>query len=242
MPVDADDAALKDLLEVQSEDTEIQRLTQRQASLPEAARLAEVTSQLEEFDADLEIARKQLEEITREQNRLEGEIELLGQKTGREEGRLFSGAVSNPKELSALQAEVAGLQRRSGALEDELLEVMVQRDSANETVQSLEGERAAAFTQAEELTAQVAELSGEIETALAEHSAHRVELAGRIPSELLKLYESLRDSKQGVGAAELVGDTCQGCHTALPSREVEHLRAERGLQRCDNCRRILVVT
>src|ERR671910_737101 len=101
MPVDADDAALKDL--------------------PEAARLAEVTSQLEEFDADLEIARKQLEEITREQNRLEGEIELLGQKTGREEGRLFSGAVSNPKELSALQAEVAGLQRRSGALEDELL-------------------------------------------------------------------------------------------------------------------------
>ena len=242
MPDAADEDALKSLLEVQSEDSEIQRLTQRQAALPEAARLAEVNSQLEELDADLDIARKQLEEITREQNRLEGEIELLGQKIGREEGRLFSGAVSNPKELSALQEEVASLKRRSGALEDELLEVMVHRDSANETILSLEGERSTAARSAEELTALVAEVVSEIETALAKNSARREEVATSIPEEVMTLYERLRDTKQGIGAAELVGDTCQGCHTALPAREVERLRAERGLQRCDNCRRILVVT
>lgn len=237
-----DDAALKELLEVQAEDSEIQRLTQRRASLPEAVRLAEVNSQVEELGADLEIARKQLEEITREQNRLEGEIELLGQKIGREEGRLFSGGVSNPKELSALQAEVAGLKRRSSGLEDQLLEVMVQRDSVNETIQSLEQERAGATGQAEELAATLAELMGEIEASLEEHSARRSELVAGIPSDLLQLYEGLRDSKQGVGAAALVGGACQGCHTTLPAREVERLRAEKGLQRCDNCRRILVVT
>jgi predicted nucleic acid-binding Zn-ribbon protein len=242
MAVAADDDALKNLLEVQSEDSEIERLTQRRASFPEAAQLAEVNAQLEELDADLVIARKQLEEITREQNRLEGEIELLTQKIGREEGRLFSGGVSNPKELSALQEEVASLKRRSGGLEDELLEVMVHRDSSNETIQSLEGERSTAAGSAEELTAKVAELTSEIETALAEHSARRAEVASGVPADLLKLYAGLRDSKQGIGAAALVGDTCQGCHTALPAREVERLRAEKGLQRCENCRRILVVT
>jgi len=242
MPVDADDAALKGLLEVQTEDSEMKRLTQRRDSLPEARRLAEVNSQLEELDADLEIARKQVEEITREQNRLEGEMEILTQKIGREEGRLFSGGVSNPKELSALQEEVASLKRRSGTLEDELLEVMVHRDSSNETIQSIEAERSATARTSEELTAQVAELTSDVETALAEHSARRAEVAAGVPAELLKLYEGLRDSKQGIGVAALVGDTCQGCHTALPAREVERLRVEKGLQRCDNCRRILVVT
>jgi len=242
MPVEAGDDALKNLLEVQTEDSEIQRLTQRREALPEATRLAEANSQLEELNADLEIARKQLEEITREQNRLEGEIEILAQKIGREEGRLFSGAVSNPKELSALQEEVASLKRRNGVLEDQLLEVMVHRDSSNETIQSLDAERSAAARTAEELAARVAELTSEIETARAEHSARRGEVASAVPAELLKLYEGLRDSKQGIGAAALVGNTCQGCHTALPAREVERLRAEKGLQRCDNCRRILVVT
>ena len=42
----------------------------------------------------------------RRPNRLEGEVELLDQKIGREEQRMFAGTVSNPKELSALQAEV----------------------------------------------------------------------------------------------------------------------------------------
>jgi predicted nucleic acid-binding Zn-ribbon protein len=242
MPIRADDAALRNLLRLQSEDTEIRRLNDRRATLPEAARLSEVNDHLAELDADLEIARKQLNVVEVDQNRLEGEIEMLGSKTSREEQRLFSGGVANPKELSSLQAEVESLKRRRGDLEDKLLEVMVGRDSALATVESLEKERSAAATESEDLTARVAELTGDIDAALADHAARRSEAAGTIDAELLSLYEGIRDSKHGVGAAELVGDTCQGCHTKLPAREVERLRNERGLQRCDNCRRILVVT
>jgi predicted nucleic acid-binding Zn-ribbon protein len=62
-----------------------------------------------------------------------------------------------------------------------------------------------------------------------------------LPQELVALYEKIRAAKGGVGAAALEQGTCQGCHTKLPAREVERLRAEGGLQRCENCRRILVV-
>jgi uncharacterized protein len=240
--MDVDDGALAQLLELQTEDTEIKRLNERRASLPEAAQLDRLNSQLAEFDADLGIARKQLEEIEREHNRLEGEIELLAQKTVREEGRLFSGSVSNPKELSSLQAEVEMLKRRAGGMEDDLLEIMVQKDSASEMVQRLETERAAAAAESQSLTGQVGTLINEIDVALTERGGRRLEIASAIPESLLRLYEQLRDTKQGVGAAQLSNGTCQGCHTKLPSREVERLRAERGLQRCDNCRRILVVT
>jgi uncharacterized protein len=242
MPTDVDAGALDRLLQLQTEDSEIRRLLARRASLPEARRLAEVTDQLDELNADLAIAQKQHDEMAHEQNRLEDEIESLSQKTAREEQRLFSGGVSNPKELSSLQAEVEMLKKRSSGLEDELLEVMVKRDGVASTVASLESERSAAVLEWEELSAQVGQLTREIDASLEQHNAQRESIAQSLPGDLLGTYVRIRDSKNGVGVAALVGDTCQGCHTKLPAREVERLRAERGLQRCDNCRRILVVT
>src|SRR5918996_1011853 len=116
--MDVDDAALQRLLKLQEADSAIARLQEKKASLPEAARLAEVTDMLAELTADVEIATKQRDELAREQDRLEGEGEILGQKIAREEGRMFSGSVSNPKELSALQAEVASLKKKGAGLED----------------------------------------------------------------------------------------------------------------------------
>ena len=89
MPPQYEPAALDRLLDLQKEDLAIKRLEERRASLPEAKRLAEVNARLQELEADLEIARKQSDEVGREQHRLEGEIALLGEKIAREEKRLF---------------------------------------------------------------------------------------------------------------------------------------------------------
>jgi uncharacterized protein len=236
-----DDVSLQRLLDLQSEDSAIKRCEDRRRNLPEAVRLGEVSAQLAELETDSEIARKQLEEITREHNRLEGEIGLGDQKIQKEEQRLFSGAVSNPKELGSLQAEVAMLKRKGSELEDQLLEVMVQKDDATTTLESLEKERSEAAQQAATLRETVASLMSEIDGELAGHRSKRTEVAGSVPDDLLALYERIRATKGGVGAAALVDSTCQGCHTRLPSKEAERLRSERGLQRCDNCGRILVV-
>lgn len=242
MPPRFEEPALHKLLDLQAEDTALRRLDERRASLPEAARLAEVKGAIEELTADLEIADKQLAEINREQNRLEGEIELLEQKMAREEQRMYAGSISNPKELSALQAEVESLKRKRAGLEDELLEVMVQKDQAAATQENLSAEKSNAQTEAEGLDARVTELTKEIDAEVALHAARRSEIIPDIPEELLKLYEQIRATKGGVGVAALEAGTCQGCHTKLPSREVERMRGERGLQRCENCRRILVIT
>ena len=236
-----DDPTLRQLLDLQAEDSAIVRLQERKASLPEAQRLAEVSDQLAELEADLEIARKQDDEIGREQSRLEGAIELIDQKLAREEQRMMSGKVANPKELSSLQAEVESLKRKRAGEEDQLLEVMVQKDSAHATVDKLDVERAQAQREHDELSAAVAKLTGEIEHETSEHEAKRSEIAAGLPADLVQLYEKVRATKHGVGAAAMVGGTCQGCHTQLPAVEAERMRKERGLQRCDNCRRLLVV-
>jgi len=241
VPTDVEPAVLHRLLDLQTEDTAIKRLTDRRAALPEAKRLADVNEGLAELEADLRIANRQNDEIGRDQERLEGEIELLDQKIAREEQRMYSGNVANPKELSSLQAEVGSLKRKKSSMEDELLDVMERKEQIVETIQKLSAEREGAARESAELTAKVEGLHGEIDSELNTHESARVEMASTIPDDLLGLYDKLRESKQGVGVAALENGTCQGCHTKLPAKEVERVRAEGGLQRCDNCRRILVV-
>jgi predicted nucleic acid-binding Zn-ribbon protein len=242
VPTEVDSSALTRLLDVQSEDSAIARLTHRKETLPEAQRLSELRDRLGELRADDEIAAKQAQEAAREQDRLEGEIQILDQKVQREEGRLYSGSVSNPKELKALQDEVGMLKRKRSELEDALLEAMVQREQADATVESLNQETESTAREEAAVTEVVESLNRDIDSELASHRSSREEAAGDVPDDVLSLYEKLRADKGGVGAAALHGDTCEGCHTALPAVEVERLRAEGGLQRCDNCRRILVVT
>lgn len=239
---DVSQETLLRLLDLQTEDSAIKRLNERRANLPEARRLAEINATLAELNADLEIAQKQHDEIERAQRRLEGEIEVLEQKAGKEEQRMFSGTVANPKELSALQAEVASLKKRRSSLEDELLEVMVQREQASATLERITQDRDEAAREAEQLTRTVGGHTQDIDAELGEHSERRDEVTKEIPDDLMALYDRLREQKSGVGAAALEEGTCQGCHTKLPAKEYERVRDERGLQRCENCRRILVVT
>ena len=239
--MDVDAPSLHQLLALQTEDTAIKRLEDKRSSLPEAARLAEVNQTLAELNSDLDIATKQHDEVAREQDKLEGEIAIADQKISREEERLFSGAVSNPKELGALQAEVAMLKRKRSELEDQLLEVMVQKEDAVGTLERLRAEQAESSQTADNLTRRVAQLIEEIDRELEDHGAKRAAALAPIPDELVALYEKIRSTKNGVGAAALEAGTCQGCHTKLPNKEVERIRTEGGLQRCENCRRILVV-
>jgi uncharacterized protein len=241
VPTKVEPAVLQRLLDLQAEDTAIKRLEDRRASLPETRRLAEVNENLAELEADLQIANQQNADVAREQERLEGEIELLDQKVAREEQRMYSGNVANPKELSSLQAEVESLKRKKSSMEDELLDVMERKEQISETVQTLGAEREEAARESAELTAKVEGLTGEIDSELRVHESERVEIVSTIPDDLLTLYDKLRETKNGVGAAALEDGTCQGCHTKLPAKEVERVKSEGGLQRCDNCRRILVV-
>ena len=154
---------------------------------------------------------------------------------------MYAGSVSNPKELSALQAEVASLKKKKSTLEDELLEIMEQREQASATVDRITTDRNQAAVESDELTQKVGELTTDIDAELEQHNSARTEIAATVPADLLDLYEKIRAQKGGVGAAALKGGMCEGCHTKLPAKEAERIRSEGGLQRCDNCRRILVV-
>jgi predicted nucleic acid-binding Zn-ribbon protein len=231
------------LLELQRHDSAVDRLTARRNSLPEDIRLAELAGDLNVVDQLTAERRGNLATLQREQSRLEHEIDMVTRKAGSEEDRAASGKVTSPKELTAIQEEVAALKRRQLALEDDLLEVMEQRETLDAELAELDGRRQSITAEQAEVTRARDAALVEIDQELATERAAADAVAPRVGGELRALYDQIRRRQGGVGAAALLGATCQGCRVSISAVELAAIRKlpAETVKRCENCRRILVI-
>jgi predicted nucleic acid-binding Zn-ribbon protein len=231
------------LLELQGHDSAIDRLTARRGSLPEDARLAELADALAAVDQLTAERDGTMATVQRDQSRLEHEVDTVATKARNEDARAVSGKVTSPKELTAIQEEVAGLKRRQATLEDDLLELMEQRET-------LEAELTELATRRDAFTADQAEVTKARDAALAEidreldgERTARDQVVPEVGEQLRALYDQIRSRQGGIGAAALVGNTCQGCRVSISPVELAAIRKlpPEEVKRCENCRRILVV-
>ena len=228
------------LLKLQEVDSDILRLTHRRDVLTSGEPEREAAERAEAAETQVGELRLALAELGSRQKRMEFDDDAMGQKLEAEQKRMYDGSIANPKQLQAIEAEIRSIKERIARLEDELLELM-------QTREDLEGQIASAETQLvearEALDRARAETDSEltqVTTDLARREAERTPLADGIDEELLELYDDLRASKHGVGAAALVDGVCQGCHEQLSSMELDALKRAEGIRRCPHCRRIIV--
>src|SRR5690606_28963346 len=91
------------LLAVQEHDTRADQLSHKRETLPERARLAAVADEVAAIDEQLGAVESRRGELNRSQQRLEDEVASLAERAGQAEKQLYSGSVTNPRELQALQ-------------------------------------------------------------------------------------------------------------------------------------------
>jgi predicted nucleic acid-binding Zn-ribbon protein len=231
------------LLDVQALDTRLSQLAHRRRTLPEHARLAELTEREAGLHDRLVTASTEANDVAREVAKAEADVELVRQRAARDQARLDSGSGS-AKDLQALQSELASLARRQSDLEDVELEVMETLEQAQGAVAALERERAEIEAEIAQVTAArdaaVAEIHAEVEKITAE----RNEVASGLDSGLVALYEKVRETSGGLGAAQLKERRCEGCRLELTPVDIGRIRAAAPdeVLRCEECRRILVRT
>jgi len=183
-----------------------------------------------------------LDEITRDQSRLEGEVQMVDDKIKHESNRLYGGDITSPKELASIQAELDALRRRKNHLEDQDLEVMERREAVEKDMSGLTERLEDLQRRSTEAAAARDAAAVEIERELTENTQARGAIVPDIPEELLETYNELRPKKGGVAAAALEGGVCRGCGVSLSPVALDQIRRGEGpeLIRCENCRRILV--
>jgi uncharacterized protein len=224
------------LYQLQQLDLELERLIAEQQALESSL---QGDSVLKRLRAEHTIAQHQLHLGLQAQKEAEWALEELDRRMRLQEQRLYSGVVTNPKELYALQQEVQHLRAQQNRQEEMALEVIL----ATESLQEVANSKAEALRQAEEKWAE-ANAAGmirrdQLDVKQQELLANREQFVSDIDANLLKRYEALKRTKQGRAISKVDQNSCQWCRVILTPSELQRVRVNTDLQMCSNCGRIL---
>ena len=230
--------SIRQIYDLQLLDWDIQK---REEELSEVLATLADDSQRLSAKVRLDSLQKKLDDLAGPRRRSESAIQQAEQRLTEIERRMYSGFVTNPRELEAFQEEQATLNRNRSDEEDRLLEYMVDM----EETEVLRDEARAAFEQIDgQRSKQVAELGTrrtELESELPELHTERHTMSSEYPRQILAVYESVRRSRGGQGAALMDSrGLCGGCRLTVTSAEMQRVRASREIVQCGSCSRILV--
>ncbi|HEX2704271.1 MAG TPA: C4-type zinc ribbon domain-containing protein [Candidatus Lustribacter sp.] len=196
-----------------------------------------------DLDRRLVQARTARDDIARDVTKADQDVQLVRDRAARDQARLDSG-FGTAKDLQALQHELASLARRQGDLEDIELEVMERAEGLEHAVTALDAERAELAERIEAVRAERDAALSTLDDEAAGLRARRTDILPRVGEDLVTLYEKIRASSGGIGAAELTSRRCGGCRLELNSVDMNRIVAAPAdeVLRCEECRRILVRT
>ncbi len=224
------------LYDLQQTDLELeeiaQRLEQIAVKLSEDSTLQRAQQRAAEAEAKLHACHAQTKD-------LDLEVRSLTQRIEAGEQKLYSGRVTNPKELASLQNDVAALKRWRDKKEESLLEAM----EAEEEAEAQLAEARDTLTRVrEEWQSTQAKLLAEkerLEERGRELQEYRRFLLSTLADTDLEVYDRLRARKGGRAVAGVKNGVCQGCHVAPPLHQVQQASLGSELIFCNNCGRIL---
>lgn len=224
------------LFQLQQLDLELDRVG---AELQAIAASLQGNTHLRRLRKELQVAQQQLHVGQQAQEEAEWTLDDLSRRLHQQEQRLYSGAVTNPRELQSLQHEVQNLRAQYNRQEERVLETI---DTA-EALKEAELQRLQAVQQAEdqwqvEFNALTTKQEG-LTTRKQELTSKRQQMTVGLTAELLLRYENMRRTKQGRAVSRVEQNSCQWCRVILTPSELQHVRISNELQTCTNCGRIL---
>lgn len=172
---------------------------------------------------------------------LELQVQSTKQKREASENRLYSGSVSNPKELQDIEQNIASLKRWQSELEDKQLELMLEVEDADATLKQAEENLEVVTTKA---TSNNQELLAEKQTLEADMKMlreNRVEVVSELDEADIALYEKMK-SQMAFRPISILSPEghCTICGVQQINTHAQAIRRSDELMRCASCNRILI--
>ncbi|HEY5857614.1 MAG TPA: C4-type zinc ribbon domain-containing protein [Aldersonia sp.] len=240
--MNADPEVQRKLLDLAAVDTELAQIAHRRKSLPEQQEVERLeTERSARKDAAVAV-QTAIDDLDRDIGKLEGEVDAVRKREDRDRSMLQSGTVA-AKQLSELQHELGTLERRQSVLEDELLEVMERREASEADYQHAGAQLSRIEEELVDAQRHRDEAIADLDVAQNRCDTDRVGLVGRVPAELLAIYDRQR-TQHGTGAALLQARRCGACRIELDRGEIGRIAAAapETVMRCPECGAILVRT
>ncbi len=224
------------LYNLQKTDDDLQivsrRLKEIAATLGESDQVAEARQRATDAEEHLAKCRTQ----TRD---LDLEVRGVNQRIETSEQRLYSGRVTNPKELANLQEDAVSLKRWREKKEEGLLEALVAEEDAEKNLSGAQSSLGQIIARWEADQEDLVAERSQLETQQEELLQHRGSLIASIDPEDIGTYQSLRQRKRGRAVVVVEDGICQGCRMPPPTSQVQQAGTGETLVFCNNCGRIL---
>ncbi|MHA6667987.1 zinc ribbon domain-containing protein [Homoserinimonas sp. A447] len=222
MPLKASPDIQKHLLDLQALDTKLSQLGHQAKSLPQIAVIAGLNAEADATRAQLRTETGEAEDTRLELGRIEADVAVVEARIKRDSDRLDT--ASSVKDVAGLEQELTALRKRQNDLEEIELGVM-------ETLEEREQAEAKTITALDELEAKISAKEQERDAALTginsergHAEANRATIAGKLPEDLLALYERQRE-RYGFGASLLQGGVSMASGVKLNANDLDAIRS-----------------
>lgn len=223
------------LHEIQKIDLEIREIEKRRDAL--ADRLKQLGESVHTIRSEVDVLTEQRQTVNREVKTLEGTVAAEAIKIRKWEARLTD--IRNQREYLALSREVETSKRANREAEEKILELMTSRETIEKTLDGLQDKLAEEEVDLGTERGTIEHDIQEAETRITTERQRRDELLPKVPKNLLKKYDAIRQKRLGIGLVPVVGGCCQGCNMRLPPQLYNVLQRGDTLEQCPSCQRII---
>lgn len=227
---------LERLVKLQHLETAIAETRARIATHPQ--RLEDADARLKEAITVLETAKQRLKHSQDGRRALEKDATVFQSRLSKFKDQLFE--VKTNREYQALQKEIEVAQGELGAVEEKVLERMIEADALVLEIKQAEGVLAA---QQKAIDAEKKSLNQELasdEAFLKQALEGRITLLAEMEPTLVALFEQVAKARKGVAICSATRDgLCSVCHVRLRPPVFQQVRRNDTIIQCESCRRIL---
>ena len=222
---------------MQGLDTQIFKFEAELESIPETIKkreeeFKEKSVSLKKFEDDLKALLMRRKEKEGDLEAKEGTIKKYQQQLNQ---------VKTNKEYTALQEEISRVKADNSIIEEAILNIFDEIDAGNKKISKekefLKSEEAKFDEEKKRSAEEVNRIKAELEVL----KKHREELAAKVDKTMLKKYDRIIKSKDGLAVVTIVNEVCQGCFRTLPPQVTNEVKMNSELVFCDSCARILYI-
>lgn len=230
---------LAKLFALQQHLTTKKKLERELKRLEEGSTLEEQKQRVEQLTLDYEQKRETSNQYTRDIKKLEDQSETVQRQRKDYERRMYTGEITNSKELEQMQKKVVQLQKEEVRLEEQMLDMMLALDEVEEQESSLQEilekergryqENRQAFEEQKQAFLEgIQEAREKIET-----------MTSLVDKDVYETFSAIAQKAGGLGIVAVKGNLCGGCQVMVSARQLERVTGAEEMVICESCGRIL---
>ncbi len=204
------------------------------------ARVKALDDRLDEARDHVAAAKQRTADNQAARRALEKDLAALQGRLSKYKDQLME--VKTNREYQAMQKEIEVAQQEVRAIEDRILERMVEADDLAAAVKAAEAAQTAAQKEIDaerkKMEAEVARLQAELD----QSNARRQAILAGITAEVLAIYQTVAPKRKGIAVAEARDGRCTLCQVRLRPKVFNDVLRNDTIIQCESCQRILYST